>query len=279
MLAERLPSVLPGLDDDRALETTALHSLAGVLPVGGTLLRRPPFQAPHHSASVAALVGGGSGLPQPGAISLAHNGVLFLDECAEFAPGALNALRQPLEEGAVRLRRAAGEVSYPARAQLVLAANPCPCAKPAGDRFCECTPLARRRYQNRISGPLMDRVDLQVELAPVSAAALVDDAPGEPSDAVAARVVDARHAAAERWGEHGHTNAAVSSLVLRRHPFRLPATVLRPATRAVERGTLSARGFDRTLRLAWTICDIEGRSRPTVDDLNEAIQLRTRSST
>ena len=277
MLAERLPSVLPGLDDDRALETTALHSLAGMLPVGGCLLRRPPFQAPHHSASVAALVGGGSGLPQPGAISLAHNGVLFLDECAEFSPSALNALRQPLEEGSVRLRRAAGEMSYPARAQLVLAANPCPCAKPAGDRHCECTPLARRRYQNRISGPLMDRVDLQVDLAPVTAAALLADATSEPSQTVAARVLDARAAAAARWGgSAGRTNASVPSTVLRKDPFRLPGSVLRPATRAVEHGTLSARGFDRVLRVAWTIGDLAGRTVPTVGDLAEAIQLRTR---
>lgn len=152
MLAERLPSILPELDDAAALEVTALHSIAGLLPPGGQLLRRPPFQAPHHTATVPSLVGGGSGLARPGAVSLAHRGVLFLDEAPEFNKGALEALRQPLESGRVRVARTRGSTEYPARAQLVLAANPCPCAKPSGDADCKCTPLARRRYLGRLWG-------------------------------------------------------------------------------------------------------------------------------
>ncbi|MFC5946053.1 YifB family Mg chelatase-like AAA ATPase, partial [Micromonospora harpali] len=189
MLAERLPSILPALDDDAALEVTALHSIAGLLPAGGRLLRRPPFQAPHHTATVASLVGGGSGLARPGAVSLAHRGVLFLDEAPEFGKGALEALRQPLEHGRVQLARSRGGTEYPARTQLVLAANPCPCARPAGDAYCECAPLVRRRYLGRLSGPLLDRIDVQVTLPPLRAAELMEaGATGESSATIAARV-------------------------------------------------------------------------------------------
>jgi magnesium chelatase family protein len=273
MLAQRLPSVLPPLDDEAALETTALHSIAGTLPVGSPLIRRPPFEAPHHTSSVAALVGGGSGLAQPGALSLAHHGVLFLDECAEFRPQALNALRQPLEEGTVRLRRSLGETSFPARAQLVLAANPCPCAKPGGDRYCDCPSVVRRRYQNRLSGPLMDRVDLQVDLDPVRSVTLLDEAQAESSAVVAGRVCAARSAAAERWGR---SNMAVPSAVLRRGPFRLPRLTLASLSKAIDTGRLSARGYDRCLRLAWTIADVDGHERPDGGDVREAMDLRSR---
>jgi magnesium chelatase family protein len=276
MLAQRLPGLLPRLDDEAALETTALHSVAGTLAPGSPLIRQPPFQAPHHSASVSALVGGGSGLAVPGAISLAHHGVLFLDECAEFGPQALNSLRQPLEEGVVRIRRTLGETVFPARVQLVLAANPCACAKPAGDAHCECSSIVRRRYQSRLSGPLLDRVDLQVELARVPSAALLSDTVCESSVEVAERVVKARAAAAARWAGLGRSNATVPAAVVRRPPFRLPRTVLQPLTREVDRGSLSARGFDRVVRLAWTIADLDGRDRPQVTDVCEAIQLRSR---
>jgi magnesium chelatase family protein len=276
MLAQRMPSILPQLADEAALEVSALHSIAGTLPVGGSLIRRPPFEAPHHTASVAALVGGGSGLAQPGALSLAHRGILFLDECAEFAPRALNALRQPLEEGTVRLRRAHGETVFPAAAQLVLAANPCPCAKPGGDAACECSSLVRRRYQNRLSGPLMDRVDLQVDLPAVRSGTLLDTVAGESSEDVAQRVLAARAGAAERWRGFGTSNATVPSPILRRAPYRLPRSVLRPLTQQVDRGALSARGFDRVVRVAWTIADCDGRDRPDVGDISEAIDLRTR---
>ncbi|MFG2166656.1 YifB family Mg chelatase-like AAA ATPase [Micromonospora chersina] len=277
MLAERLPSVLPELDDDAALEVTALHSIAGLLPPGGRLLRRPPFQAPHHTATVPSLVGGGSGLARPGAVSLAHRGVLFLDEAAEFSKGALEALRQPLENGRVRVARAQGSTEYPARTQLVLAANPCPCAKPSGDAACECTPLARRRYLGRLSGPLLDRVDVQVRLPPVRAAELLQTGtPSESSATVAARVAEARRAAADRWASTGRRlNAEIPGPYLRRPPWCLPGRDTRELRKRLDSGSLSARGFDRVIRLAWTIADLDGRARPDGGDIAEAIQLRT----
>lgn len=277
MLAERLPSLLPELDDDAALEVTALHSIAGLLPPTGQLLRRPPFQAPHHTATVASLVGGGPGLARPGALSLAHRGVLFLDEAAEFSTRALEALRQPLEDGRVRLTRARGSTEYPAQVQLVLASNPCPCAKPAGDAYCECSPLARRRYLQRLSGPLLDRVDVQVTLPPLRAAELTAAGPPPESSAVVAqRVAQARAAAAARWAADGwRLNAQVPGPRLRSAPWRLPASDTEALRRRVDTGVLSARGFDRILRLAWTIADLDGRDRPRRDDVAEAIQLRT----
>ncbi|MEU7797651.1 YifB family Mg chelatase-like AAA ATPase [Micromonospora arborensis] len=281
MLAERLPSILPELDDDAALEVTALHSVAGLLPPGGRLLRRPPFQAPHHTATVPSLVGGGSGLARPGAVSLAHRGVLFLDEAPEFSKGALEALRQPLEHGHIQLSRSGGGTVYPARTQLVLAANPCPCAKPSGDAHCECTPLARRRYLGRLSGPLLDRIDVQVRLMPVRAAELMaPDGEAEPSATVAARVAAARQAAATRWAGLGRRlNAEVEGPHLRRPPWRLPARATAELRGRLDSGSLSARGFDRVIRMAWTIADLDGRDRPDLDDVREALQLRTGEAT
>ena len=191
MLAERLPGVLPALDREAALEVTAVHSVAGTLPPGMPLVTRPPLSAPHHTASVAALVGGGSGIPRPGAASLAHRGVLLLDEAPEFASGVLDALRQPLESGEVVLARAAGTARYPARFQLVLAANPCPCAPVTGlSLHCMCTPQARLRYAARLSGPLLDRVDIRHEvLSPNRAEMDADRDHLESSAAVAERVL------------------------------------------------------------------------------------------
>ncbi|MEU8606768.1 YifB family Mg chelatase-like AAA ATPase [Actinoplanes sp. NPDC048791] len=276
MLAERLPSLLPELDDTSALEVTALQSIAGVLPPDGGLVRRPPFQAPHHSASLAALVGGGSGLARPGALSLAHRGVLFLDEAPEFANATLQALRQPLESGRVRLARARGSTEYPARVQVVLAANPCPCANPAGDQFCVCSATARRRYLAKLSGPLLDRIDIQIRIQPLSAAQLMTTAgPAESSALVAARVAEARAVAAERWSEAGwRVNADVPGSHLRRPPWRLAARDTAALRAGLDRGSLSARGFDRILRLAWSIADLDGRERPTGSDVHEAAQLR-----
>ncbi len=170
MLAERLPGLLPTLDDRAALEVTAIHSVAGTFRAEAGLVRQAPLQAPHHTATVAALVGGGSGLARPGAISLAHHGILFLDEAAEFSPKAIDALRQPLESGEVVLHRSYGAVRYPSRFQLVLAANPCPCGRRARD--CTCTPQTRRRYEQKLSGPLLDRVDVRLRLDPVTRAEL-----------------------------------------------------------------------------------------------------------
>jgi magnesium chelatase family protein len=275
LLAQRLPSILPALPDHAALEVTALHSVAGLLPPAPRLIRRPPFQAPHHTASSAALVGGGSGLARPGAISLAHQGVLFLDEAPELKPHVLNALRQPLEDGFVLIARAQGSTRYPARVQLVLAANPCPCG--AGtETSCTCSPIVRRRYLGRLSGPLMDRIDLHVTLAAVSAAALAGrDGTPEPSVRVRERVVAARAAAAARWaGRSFDLNADAPGAVLRAPPFRLPGKATAGLTHDLELGSLSARGYDRVLRVAWTIADIKGRTVPSKSDVDEARQLR-----
>jgi magnesium chelatase family protein len=275
MLAERLPGLLPPLDDHASIEVTAVHSVAGLLADRPQLVRRPPLQAPHHTASVAALVGGGSNLARPGAISLAHHGVLFLDEAPEFAPRALDALRQPLESGHVVLHRGGGAVRYPARFQLVLAANPCPCGRPATG--CMCPAMVRRRHDQRLSGPLMDRVDLRVQVDPVPHADLFDTAvPRESSAVVATRVATARAAAAERWrGTPWQVNSAVPGSTLRRSPWLLPWAVLRPAQGFLEQGVLSARGFDRVLRLAWTIADLAGRAVPDAGAISEALYFRT----
>jgi magnesium chelatase family protein len=276
MLAERLPSILPELDDTASLEVTALQSIAGVLSADGGLVRRPPFQAPHHSVSLAALIGGGSGLARPGALSLAHRGVLFLDEAPELANATLQALRQPLESGRVVLARVRGTTEYPARVQVVLAANPCPCASPAGDQHCRCTPNERRRYLGRISGPLLDRIDIQITLKPLGAAQLMAvTASAESSAVVAERVAKARAAAAARWSADGwRVNAEVPGPQLRRPPWRLRQQDTAALRDGLDRGLLSARGFDRILRLAWTVSDLDGRDRPTKTDVNEAAQLR-----
>ncbi len=275
MLAERLPGILPALDTDAALEVTAVHSVAGILPADAPLVCLPPFQAPHHTASVAALAGGGSGVPRPGAVSCAHRGVLFLDEAPEFAAGALDALREPMERGELSIARAGGSFRFPARFQLVLAANPCPCASAAGDAACRCPSTVRRRYLARLSGPLLDRVDLRVVLFPVARAALLDEAvPGEASAVVAARVASARATAAERLrSTRWKTNAEVPGPVMRSR-WRPPARALTEATRALDRGALSARGFDRVLRAAWTIADLAGRAMPDAGDVTEAVGFR-----
>lgn len=272
MLAQRLPGLLPALTVDESLEVTAIHSVVGMLSGTAPLITRPPFVAPHHSSSVAALVGGGSGMARPGAVSRAHRGVLFLDECAEMASDALDALRTPLEEGQIRLARRDGVVSYPARFQLVLAANPCPCAA-ADPRDCICAGAVRRRYLARLSGPLLDRVDLRIDLPPVRAGAFAPEA-GESSAAVRARVGAARAAAAQRWKPYGiRTNAEVSGPLLRRR-FRLPAAVMAPLTSALDRGLLSIRGVDRSLRVAWTLADLAGRTSPVTEDVSTALSFR-----
>jgi magnesium chelatase family protein len=272
MLAQRLPGLLPPLTESESLEVTAIHSVAGLLSGCAPLISRPPFIAPHHSSSVAALVGGGSGMARPGAVSRAHRGVLFLDECAEIRVSALEALRTPLEDGEIRLARRDGVACYPARFQLVMAANPCPCA-PADPRDCTCRSLEKRRYLGRLSGPLLDRVDLRVQMHPVRAGAfsVVD---GESTAAVRARVSDARAAAAQRWGPHGfHTNAEVSGALLRRK-FRLGAAAMAPLRTALDRGLLSIRGANRSLRVAWTLSDLAGRSSPGLDEVATALSFR-----
>jgi magnesium chelatase family protein len=274
MLAARLPGLLPDLDDADAVEVTAIHSVAGTFRASEGLLRRPPFEDPHHTATPAAVVGGGSGLPRPGAASRAHRGVLFMDEAPEFAPQVLQTLRQPLEHGSLVLHRAAGTARYPARFQLVMAANPCPCGHAIGKGLaCTCSPVARRRYFARLSGPLLDRVDLQVEVLPVTRLER-RAGPGEPSAVVAARVAEARARAARRLAGTGwRTNAEVSGRWLRGSGAPLDPRALEVA---VDRGTLSLRGADRALRVAWTLADLAGRSVPGGGEVGQAIALRTR---
>ncbi len=275
MLAERLPGLLPVLDEAAALEVTAIHSVAGTLPPGAPLVGRPPFEAPHHSATMAALVGGGSGAIRPGALCRAHRGVLFLDEAPEFPRATLDTLRQPLERGSVTISRAAGSATFPCRAQLVLAANPCPCATAAGDAACTCSPIERRRYRARLSGPLLDRIDLRVELPPVTRAAwLSPDVAPESTAAVAARVAAARAAAADRLRGTGLAlNSQVPGRLLRER-WAPPRPALALAERALDRGLLSVRGLDRVLRVAWTVADLAGRTVPGADDVAEALGMR-----
>lgn len=276
MIAERLPGLLPPLDRASALEVTAVHSVLGVLG-DRVLVDRPPFVAPHHGTSMAAVIGGGSGRVRPGAVSRATNGVLFLDEAPQFRSDVLDALRQPLESGRVRIARADRVVDYPACFQLVLAANPCRCGLAFGKgRGCTCSPAEQRSYRARLSGPLMDRVDLQLGLRPVSHAALRGD-PGECSAVVAARVMEARGRQLARWvGTSWRLNSQVPGPVLRGGAWRLPVAETRRLDQAVERGTLTLRGYDRVLRVAWTICDLRGGERPSSDDLLLALGLRSR---
>ncbi len=274
MLASRLPGVLPPLDCEQSLEVTAVHSVAGLLDEGTPLITRPPFVDPHHSASQAAIIGGGSTHIRPGSVSLAHCGVLFLDEAPEFKRPTLDALRQPLENGAVLLARANGAVRFPARFQLVLAANPCPCAA-ADDVDCRCGSVERRTYLSKLSGPLMDRVDIRIELPALPPSVLTSSVEqGEPSAVVAQRVLAARDRATRRWrGTPWRCNAQVPGAVVRRlwTPGTAEADLL---DRAVRTGRLTGRGYDRVLRLSLTAADLAGRDRPSVADVASALALR-----
>ncbi|MEU0145052.1 YifB family Mg chelatase-like AAA ATPase [Streptomyces sp. NPDC006288] len=277
MLAERLSAILPPLTRQESLEVTAVHSVAGILPPGEPLIGRAPYCAPHHSATMQSLVGGGNGLPRPGAVSLAHRGVLFLDEAPEFSGRALDALRQPLESGHVVVARAAGVVRLPARFLMILAANPCPCGRHTlAGAGCECPPSAVRRYQARLSGPLLDRVDLRVEVEPVSRADLMGRCGrGESSADVAARVREARARAADRLaGTPWTTNSEVPGHELRTRLVAAPGALM-AAERDMERGVLTARGLDRVLRVAWTVADLRAADRPDASDVAVALELRT----
>lgn len=278
MLAERLPSLLPPLSRAEALAVTSIQSILGSLPPG-VLVARPPFVAPHHGASMAAVIGGGSGAVRPGLISQAHCGVLFLDEAPEFRPQVLQALRQPLESGTVVVARARASVRYPARFQLVMAANPCPCGKGHGKgRDCSCSPRARREYLTRLAGPLLDRVDVQLQVPAVSLAALGRGA-GESSTDVAGRVAAAREVQRERYlGTPWALNAHVPGPVLRRGAWAAPCAARVDLDRAMDRGALTLRGYDRVLRLAQTIRDLAGGGPATRDDVGQALTLRSHAA-
>jgi len=276
MLAERLPTILPRLDAAAAVEVTSIHSVAGALVPGTGLVSEPPFCAPHHTASKAAIVGGGSGLIRPGAASLAHRGVLFLDEAPEFQRDVLDALRQPLEAGEVVIARQAMTARFPARFTLVLAANPCPCARASspGGTACECSPATRRRYLGRLSGPLLDRVDVKVTLEPVNRREMLYDRKhAEPSAVVAQRVAAARDRAGRRLAETPwRLNAEIPGAELRRS-FPPEAGALKSLDRAMELGQVSARGADKIVRVAWSVADLAGKPRPGSGEVDFAIGL------
>ncbi len=283
MLAQRLPGLLPPLDRDDSLAATMVHSAAGMaMPMGG-LIARPPFRAPHHTTSTIALVGGGSSALRPGEISLSHGGILFLDELGEFSPASLDGLREPLEEGVIRISRAHARAVLPARFQLVAASNPCPCGGgPPG--ACECDDLARLRYVRRLSGPLLDRFDLRVAVSRPSVDDLLDPAGGEPSAVIAGRVAAARTLAIER---SGRLNAALHGELLDVHA-RPTADALAVLRAEMERGRLTGRGYHRVRRVARTIADLRavalagaGRASEPSDeigvvDVELALSLRTR---
>src|SRR4051812_30225124 len=270
MMARRLAGILPALVFDEALEVTSIHSVAGLLGPGHGLMSHRPFRAPHHTISDVALVGGGQN-PRPGEISLAHHGVLFLDEMAEFNRRVLEVLRQPLEEGCVRIARAVRTVSFPARFMLVGAMNPCPCGYYGDDsRPCRCSPMQIARYGSRLSGPLRDRLDLTVAVAALPACELTGSADGEASAAIRARVVSARD---RQMARDGILNARLQGRLLRART-RLDHDARRMFDLALTRLALTARGHDRVLRVARTIADLDSSEAIHAEHVGEALQFR-----
>ncbi|HUI08857.1 MAG TPA: YifB family Mg chelatase-like AAA ATPase [Bacteroidota bacterium] len=276
MIAKRIPTILPPMTFDEAIETTKIHSVAGVLPPGEALVSRRPFRSPHHTISDAALVGGGI-TPRAGEISLAHNGVLFLDELPEFARNVLEVLRQPLEEGRVTINRTRGTVVFPASFMLVCAMNPCPCGYLTDpSKECTCTPLQIQRHMARVSGPLLDRIDLHIEVAAVKYQDLSSSEGGEPSGLIRARVVRAREIQARRFNGRKGIYANADMPLRDIHVLcRLDAEGEELLKMAITRLGLSARGYDRILKVARTIADLAGSAPIRPEHVGEAIQYRS----
>ena len=275
MLARRMPSILPPMTLEEALETTKIHSVAGKLGTHKGLMRQRPFRAPHHLASPVALIGGGQ-TPQPGEVSLAHNGVLFLDEMPEFGHSVLEVLRQPLEDKHIAIARAKYAVDYPSNFTLIASMNPCPCGYyNHPEKECSCSQASVHRYMGRISGPLMDRIDLHVEVIPVTRSEMSASTPAESSAEVRGRVIRARKIQAERFRDIGiHTNTMMTSAMLQRF-CPLSAEARRLLDMAMERLQLSARAYDRIIKVARTIADLDGERDITPKHISEAISYRT----
>jgi magnesium chelatase family protein len=276
MLAKRLPTILPPLSLHEALETTKIHSVAGKLPENATLIAKRPFRSPHHTVSDAALVGGG-GIPQPGEISLAHNGVLFLDELPEFKRTVLEVMRQPMEERKVTISRSKMSVDFPASFMLIASMNPCPCGYyNHPDKQCTCPPGAVQKYLNKISGPLLDRIDLHVEVTPVPFSELSSQKDGENSEAIRNRVIKAREKQVQRFSNHHGTyaNAQMSSKLLKEICV-INSVSQNLLKMAMEKLNLSARAYDRILKVARTIADLADSDNINPEHLAEAIQYRS----
>ena len=276
MLAKRMPSILPPLSLEESLETTQIHSVAGKMKKEDSLIAVRPFRNPHHTVSDVALVGGGVN-PQPGEISLAHNGVLFLDELPEFKRSVLEVLRQPMEDRKVTISRAKMTADYPASFMLVAAMNPCPCGyynHPTVE--CTCAPGMVKKYMNKVSGPLLDRIDIQIEVVPVPFKELADKAPGEPSEVIRERVIKARKIQEARFKDHAgiHCNAQMTSKLFRQYCV-LDQECRDLMKAAMDRLGLSARAYDRIVKVARTIADLEGAENITVTHLSEAINYRS----
>jgi magnesium chelatase family protein len=275
MLARRLPTILPRLSLDESIVTTKIHSVAGLLPAGGGLLTRRPFRAPHHTISTSGLAGGGTP-PRPGEVSLSHHGVLFLDELAEFRRDTLEVLRQPMEDGMVTIARAMRTVNYPSRFTLAAALNPCPCGffNDGGRRECVCSPIQVSRYLAKISGPLLDRIDLQVEVRALKSEEIASFVPGESSASIRDRVEAARAVQRERFRRASiQCNAEMTSRLMRRH-CELDVSSRRLLTQAIDRLGLSARAHDRILKVSRTIADLAGAERVEAGHVAEAVQYR-----
>jgi len=275
-IAERIPTILPDLDPDVAVELMAVQSLAGVLDPARGLLTRPPFSAPHHDATKAGIVGGGSGRVRPGSISLAHGGVLFLDEFPMFRADVIESLREPLESGDITVARAEESVTLPARSLVVLAANPCPCGNFDGQTSsaCKCGPIVRREYLRKVTGPITDRIDITRQVRPLSAADR-DPWPPESSETIRARVVAARRRQAERYDGFGwRLNGQAAGAALREHWPLTPAAQAKVDAEIYD-GRLTRRGAVRVHRLAWTVADLAGVARPGVAETSTALLLRT----
>jgi magnesium chelatase family protein len=276
MLAKRLPSILPPMTLEEALETTKIHSVAGVLPTGASLITTRPYRSPHHTISDAGLVGGGT-YPQPGEISLAQNGVLFLDELPEFKRSVLEVMRQPMEDRVVTISRARVSVEYPASFMLVAAMNPCPCGYyNHPEKACVCSPGMVKNYLNKISGPLMDRIDLHVEVTPVPVRDLANTPMGEKSASVRERVIRARKIQQERFKDHDkvYNNAQMSSKDLARY-CELDEQGITLLKTAMEKLSMSARAYDRIIKVSRTIADLDGKEKIAPEHLAEAIQYRS----